>query len=93
MARKNSECSYCCNSLSLLFAVKSKEQSKPVILLAIAGCLGMAGIDFYYSLNNVISKIYLLDGFLEIGFIIAWVSVLIITRNKKHTSSQSYRST
>jgi hypothetical protein len=80
-------------SLSLLFAVKSKEQSKPVILLAIAGCMGLAGIDCSYSLNNVISKIYLLDGFLEIGFLIAWVSVLIISRNKKHTSSQSYRST
>ncbi|MBA2762252.1 MAG: hypothetical protein H0U39_09910 [Segetibacter sp.] len=80
-------------SLSLLFAVKSKEQSKPVILLAIAGCLGLAGVDFYYSLNNVISKIYLFDGFAETGFIIAWVIVLTMTRNKKHTSSQSYRST
>jgi hypothetical protein len=73
-------------SLSLLAAVKSKEQTMPVIFLAITGCMGLAGIDFYYSLNNVISKVYLLDGCAETGFIIAWIIVLTISRNKKQTT-------
>ncbi len=80
-------------SLSLLSGVKSKEQTKPVILLAISSCIGLAGIDLYYSLSNVISKVYLLDAVAEILFLIAWAVILIISRHKKHMPSQSYRST
>ncbi|MBA4139531.1 MAG: hypothetical protein H0X70_03345 [Segetibacter sp.] len=70
-------------SLSLLSAVNSKEQTRPVILLAISSCIGLAGIDLYYSLNNVISKIYLLDAAAEIIFLIAWAVMFIVSRNKK----------
>jgi len=61
----------------------------PIILLAITGCIGLAGIDFYYSLNNIISPIYLLDGVVEIFFLIAWAVVLFKSRNKKLVSSPS----
>jgi len=76
-------------SLSLLSAVKSKQQTMPVILLAISSCMGLAGIDFYYSLNNIISPVYLLDGVAEILFIIAWIVVLLTTKNKRQSSTQS----
>jgi len=62
----------------------------PVILLAITGCRGLAGIDFYYSLNNVISPVYLVDGVAEILFIIAWIVVLLTTKNKKQPSTPFY---
>jgi hypothetical protein len=76
-------------ALTFLTAVKSREQTMPIILLAITGCIGLAGIDFYYSLNNIISPIYLLDGVVEIFFLIAWAVVLFKSRNKKLVSSPS----
>jgi hypothetical protein len=51
---------------------------------------GLAGIDFYYSLNNVISPVYLVDGVAEILFIIAWIVVLLTTKNKKQPSTPFY---
>lgn len=76
-------------SLSLLSGVKSKEQTMPVILLAITGCIGLAGIDFYYSETRVISPAYLMDGIVQILFFIAWIVVLLISRNKKQASLHS----
>jgi len=52
----------------------------PVILLAITSCIGLAGIDFYYALNNVISDIYLVDGIIQVITLIAWITILITGR-------------
>jgi hypothetical protein len=41
--------------------------------LGIGGAAGMAFIDFYYSLNDVILNIYMLDGVAEIGIILLWL--------------------
>jgi hypothetical protein len=70
-------------SLSLLSSVRNRGDKMPVILLAITSCIGLAGIDFYYALNNVISKVYLLDGAGEVALLIAWVIVLLLNKNKE----------
>ena len=40
--------------------------------LGIGGAAGMAFIDFYYSLNDMILNIYMLDGIAEIILILLW---------------------
>src|SRR5215204_6110532 len=55
-------------SISLLLCTVFKQFNYPVALLALLVAVGMAYVDFYYSLNNTISKIYMADGFVEIGF-------------------------
>ena len=67
-------------SLSLLFSVRGSGEKMPVILLAITSCIGLAGIDFYYALNNVISDIYLVDGIIQVITLIAWITILITGR-------------
>jgi hypothetical protein len=68
-------------SLSLLSSVRGRGDKMPVILLAITSCIGLAGIDFYYALNNVISKVYLLDGVVQVLLIIAWAIILLSNKN------------
>jgi hypothetical protein len=70
-------------SLSLLSSVRGRGDKMPVILLAITSCIGLAGIDFYYALNNVISKVYLLDGAAEVAILIVWAIVLLLNKNKE----------
>jgi hypothetical protein len=59
----------------------------PVILLATTSSIGLAGIDFYYSLNNVISNVYLVDGIIQILFVTAWV--IVLSDGKKKTILKS----
>ena len=64
-------------AIVLLSGVKGKGEKMPVVLLAILSCAGLAGIDFYYSLNDVISDVYLADGAVQVAFLIAYALVLI----------------
>jgi hypothetical protein len=50
---------------------------RPAILLGSITALAFAIIDFYYALNDVISDIYLLDGILEIIFLLFWLYILL----------------
>jgi len=61
-----------CFFLSLL----SGELSLPVRALAAVSAALLAMIDFYYSLKGTISKVYLIDGVLEILFLVAWIILL-----------------
>jgi hypothetical protein len=54
---------------------------RPVLVLGLFTSLAFICIDFYYALNDVISDIYLADGFLEIGFLIGWIYILIKDEN------------
>jgi len=67
-------------SLSLLFSVRNSGEKMPVILLAITSCIGLAGIDFYYALNNTISDVYLIDGAIQVITLIAWIVILVTAR-------------
>jgi hypothetical protein len=53
---------------------------RPAILLGSATALAFVTIDFYYALNDVISDIYLLDGIVEIGFLLFW-SYILLSKN------------
>ena len=64
-------------SIVLLSSTSSFRQiNYPVAILALLVAIGMAYVDFYYSLNKTISKIYIADGFVEILFAVAWLIVL-----------------
>jgi len=64
-------------SIVLLFSTPSfKQVNYQVALLALLVAIGMAYVDFYYSLNKTISKIYMADGFVEILFVVGWLIVL-----------------
>src|SRR5687768_3239458 len=54
-----------------------KTNKLPVILLALTSCIGLICIDFYYTSNDVISWVYMLDGILQIIFMVAWIYILI----------------
>ena len=43
-----------------------------IFLLAVGNAIALAGIDVYYSLKGVISKIYLADAVIELILIILW---------------------
>lgn len=44
----------------------------PVVILAIFSSIGFICIDFYYALNDIISNVYLADGFAQILFLLGW---------------------
>jgi energy-converting hydrogenase Eha subunit E len=67
--------------LSLIVQAVSNSLSLPILILALCNSIGLSFIDFYYSLRNVISKVYLADAFLEIVFFFIWIYILY--RNKK----------
>src|SRR5688572_30025077 len=49
---------------------------RPAILLGGATAVAFIGIDLYYALTDVISDIYLVDGAVEAGFLLAWILVI-----------------
>jgi hypothetical protein len=76
-------------SLSLLSSVRGRGDKMPVILLAITSCIGLAGIDFYYALNSVISRVYLLDGVVQVLLVVAWV-IIPLSNKKKISNRRAY---
>jgi hypothetical protein len=50
---------------------------RPAIVLGGAIAIAFISIDFYYALTDVISDIYLVDGAVEIGFLLVWIIVAI----------------
>jgi hypothetical protein len=64
-------------SISFLIDTLSTGLMFLITMLALVVAIGMGYVDFYYSLNGTIRKIYMLDGFIEILFTIGWLVVLI----------------
>lgn len=58
--------------LVLLSAGIQKRVTTEIKWLGIGGAAGMAFIDFYYALNDVIWDVYMLDGVAEIVLIGLW---------------------
>jgi hypothetical protein len=58
---------------------------RPAIILGSLTAVAFICIDFYYALNDVISDIYLLDGYLEIALLLAWMYVYFMRRYEKIT--------
>ncbi|WP_276370899.1 hypothetical protein [Chryseolinea sp. H1M3-3] len=49
---------------------------RPAVILGVLTCLAFISIDFYYALTDVISDIYLVDGFVQIVFLFCWIYIL-----------------
>ena len=46
---------------------------RPAFVLGMLTCVSFIAIDFYYALNDVISDIYLVDGIVQIIFLVMWI--------------------
>jgi len=55
----------------------TKKDALPVNMLAVACCVLLIMIDCYYTYNNVISKIYLVDALIEFILLICWIFIFI----------------
>jgi hypothetical protein len=72
-------------SVCLLTSIFSKGNILPIAALALFISVGLAYVDFYYALNNVIRAIYMADGVIEIVFALCW----LITLRKRNVSNES----
>ena len=54
---------------------------RPAIVLATLTSVAFIAIDFYYALNDVISNVYLLDGVIELIFLIGWLYLAFGRKN------------
>lgn len=59
-----------------------RSDHRPVIVLATLTSLAFVVIDFYYALNDVISNVYLLDGLIELIFLIGWLYLAFSQKNE-----------
>ena len=62
-------------SITLMSYAWIKTDKRPALLLGMLTCISFIVIDFYYASADVISDIYMLDGLLEIGFLIYWIII------------------
>jgi hypothetical protein len=60
-------------SIAFFVAMFRKENSAATPALGVGVALALSLVDFYYVHKKTISKIYLLDGFMQLLFISAWV--------------------
>lgn len=68
-------------SVCMLTSIFTKGNILPVAALALFTSAGLAYVDFYYALNNVIRNIYMADGVIEIIFALCWLFLLFKRRN------------
>ena len=59
-------------SLALLTSAWRREYIPALGVLAVGSACGMAGIDFYYAIQDRIWDVYLIDGVGEVMLILAW---------------------
>lgn len=52
-----------------------KTDKRPALILGSLSAIAFIGVDFYYSLTDVISDVYMVDGFLQIAFLSGWVFI------------------
>lgn len=50
---------------------------RPALILGSLSALAFMVIDFYYSLNDVIADVYLVDGFLQVTFFGVWMYIVM----------------
>ena len=72
-------------SLCLLSFLYVKSDIRPAIILGITSTAGLAIVDFYYSLRDVISHVYTVDGAVQALLCIGWIVILVQEKpnNKK----------
>jgi hypothetical protein len=68
-------------SLCMAMHLFIRTDHRPVVLLCMLTSVAFICIDFYYALNEVISDIYMGDGFLQIGFVLAWLGLIVFHKD------------
>jgi hypothetical protein len=81
-----------CVSLTLFVYLFLKEHSLSVIFLSLMVPAVLAAVDIYYSLNGIISKIYLVDALINLAILIAWLFHVkaIVKANGKISSTSGF---
>jgi hypothetical protein len=69
-------------SLTMAFHLLLKTDHRPLLLLGLSTNISFICIDVYYSLTNVISDIYLVDAAIQGCFLIAWILMSGVFRDK-----------
>jgi hypothetical protein len=64
-------------ALSLIVSFVFNPSDKSSATLAITVSIGIAIIDFYYSLNHIIRPVYIVDGCIQLIFFCCWIRILI----------------
>jgi hypothetical protein len=64
-------------SLTMLSHLFLKVDHRPVFVLCITAGIAFASVDFYYSLTDVISDIYLMDGVIQVCLLISWTWIVV----------------
>jgi hypothetical protein len=59
--------------ISFLIWSKEKSPSNGIRLLAINSAITLAAIDFYYTAHHIISRVYIVDGIMQLVFISWWL--------------------
>jgi hypothetical protein len=54
-----------------------ESDTRPAFVLGMLTCISFIVIDFYYALNDVISDIYLVDGIVQIIFLLMWILLTV----------------
>src|SRR5688572_2332657 len=62
-----------------------------VIVVGITSSAALASIDFYYTGNNTINKIYQADGYLQVLFFLLWFYLLMHVKILKRRDRKSTR--
>ncbi len=57
-----------------------------LVLIGVINSIGLAIIDFYYSGKNIISRIYAVDGALQVLFALCWIYIALATSANKNES-------
>jgi hypothetical protein len=60
-------------AIALLFGYVNNELTSAIKLMSILSAAAFAFVDFYYPLKGVISKIYMVDGLIQILLITCWI--------------------
>jgi hypothetical protein len=64
-------------ALCLMSSLIIRIDPRPILILGALTTISFICIDFYYSLTDVISNIYMADGLLQILLLITWIYVSI----------------
>jgi hypothetical protein len=63
----------------------------PAIILGALTALSFMIIDFYYAATDVISDVYMIDGFIELIFFLGWLFVIKSSQKKPNRSVAKQR--
>lgn len=74
-------------SLSFITHLVLRINTWPAAIMAITCCIGLACIDFYYALRDVISNIYMADGAVQLLLLAIWIYIVLFKKHELNPST------